>query len=74
MNKNQKNIVLDLFMEKNDKEALNKLYSFTNDELVKIVIEWNKKYKCTKYDEDVDIIRKMYEDIIHYIFNKYSLN
>lgn len=72
MNNEQKRIVIHLFMEVSDKKALEKIYEFTKDNLVKILLKWNKQYK-QNLKEDNSKIKRMYEDLISYIFEKYNL-
>ena len=71
-NKILENIV-DLFMEENDKQALNKLYELTNDKLVKLLIDWNVEYE-EFIGEIGTYAGDMYEDVMNYVWDKYNLN
>ena len=71
-NKILENIV-DLFMEENDKQALNKLYELTNDKLVKLLIDWNVEYEGF-IGETGTYAGDMYEDVMNYVWDKYNLN
>lgn len=65
--------VVNLFMEKNDEEALKKLYEITNDELAKILIGWHQEYN-EFIREPNTYAGSMYSDIMSYIWDKYKLN
>lgn len=65
--------VVDLFMEENDKQALEELYKITNDKLIKILIDWNKEYEVELQDV-YTYPSSMYEDIMNYVWDKYKLN
>lgn len=65
--------IVNLFMKENDEQALNKLYELTNDELVKILIDWNKEYE-EFIGEPGTYAGDMYADIMSYIWDKYKLN
>lgn len=65
--------VVDLFMEENDKKALEKLYELTNDKLVKLLIDWNAEYE-EFIEEPGTYAGDMYEDVMSYIWDKYNLN
>lgn len=57
--------VVNLFMEKGDKPALNKLYEITNDNLVKQLIDlYSRKENNTE----------KYEKLMELVWNKYNLN
>ena len=60
-------------MEENDEEALKKLYEITNDELVKILIEWHQEYN-EFIGEPNTYAGSMYSDIMSCIWDKYKLN
>lgn len=65
--------IVSLFMEENDKEALEKLYETTNDKLVKILLDWHKEYE-EFIGEPGTYAGDMYEDIMSYVWDKYNLN
>lgn len=65
--------IVNLFMEENDEKALNKLYELTNDELVKILIDWHSEY-YEFIGEPGTYVGDMYEDIMSYVWDKYKLN
>lgn len=65
--------VVDLFMEDEDKKALNELYKITNDEIVKILLDWKKEYEVELEDPNT-YSSSMYEDIMGYVWDKYKLN
>lgn len=65
--------IVSLFMEENDRQALEKLYEITNDKLVKILIDWNTEYE-EFIGEPYTYAGDMYEDIMSYIWDKYNLN
>lgn len=65
--------IIDLFMEENDKQALNKLYELTNDKLVKLLIDWNVEYE-EFIGETGTYAGDMYEDVMNYVWDKYNLN
>lgn len=67
------NDVVILFMEENDKKALEKLYGITNDKLVKILIEWNNDYQ-EFIGEPSTYAGDMYKDVMGYVWDKYNLN
>lgn len=62
--KEQNEILVDivsLFMNENDRQALEKLYEITNDKIVKILIDWNKEYE-EFIGEPGTYVGDMYED------------
>ena len=63
--------VSNLFMEENDIEGLELLYEITNDEIVKILLDW--KQNIIELDSCHTTEFSMYEDVISYVFNKYDL-
>lgn len=65
--------IVNLFMEENDEQALNKLFELTNDELVKILIDWHKEYE-EFIGEPGTYAGDMYADIMSYVWDKYKLN
>ncbi len=74
--KEQNEILVDivsLFMDENDRQALEKLYELTNDKLVEILMNWNKEYE-EFIGEPGTYVGDMYEDIMSYIWDKYKLN
>ena len=64
---------VNLFMNENDDKGLKKLYKATNDELVKILIQWRDEY-CELIDEYTSYPGSMYEDIFNYVWKKYKLS
>lgn len=69
MEENTRLFIAELFMEEGDEKALAELYNATKDEIVMIALEWRKD----KEEWKSDYAYSMYEDIISYIFRKYSL-
>ena len=67
------NKVVDLFMQENDEKALKELYKITNDEIVKILLDWKKEYEVELQSPDT-YSSSMYEDVMSYVWNKYKLN
>lgn len=65
--------VVKLFMEENDRQALEKLYEVTNDKLVNILLGWNKEYN-EFIGETNTYAGSMYEDIMSYVWDKYKLH
>lgn len=65
--------IVNLFMNENDRQALEKLYEITNDKIVKILIDWNKEYE-EFIGEPGTYAGDMYEDVMNYIWDKYKLN
>lgn len=65
--------IVDLFMNEDDKSALEKLYEITNDRLVKILVDWKKEYELT-IDELYTDSSGMYNDIMEYVWDKYQLH
>ena len=61
-----------IFMDEQDKKALKKLYKKTNDDIVRIALNW-----CDEYKEQLDNVYSnelsMYNDIIEYIWQKYEI-
>ena len=72
MNKKKRKKIIDLFMKEDDEEALKKLYDFTNDSLILVLLEWKKLY-VLELDEVYSPQFEMYQDMIEYVFNKYKL-
>ena len=72
MNKNKRKKIIDLFMQEDDEGALKKLYDFTNDSLILVLLKWKKLY-VLELDEVYSPQFEMYEDMIEYVFNKYKL-
>lgn len=72
MNKNKRKKIIDLFMQEDDEKALKKLYDFTNDSLILVLLKWKKLY-VLELDEVYSPQFEMYEDMIEYVFNKYKL-
>lgn len=72
MKKKKLNKIHDLFMDCNDKEALQELYKETKDPIVKILIVWNEEYMEELEDYNLPQYY-MYGDIIGHIFDKYKL-
>lgn len=64
--------VLELFMDENDLKALELLYKITNDELIKILINWYKEFEEIENAEETNEYF-MYDDLIQYVFKKYKL-
>lgn len=64
--------VLELFMSKKDLKALELLYKITNDELIKILINWYKEFEEIENEEETNEYF-MYDDLIQYVFKKYKL-
>lgn len=64
--------VLELFMGKKDLKALELLYKITNDELIKILINWYKEFEEIENEEETNEYF-MYDDLIQYVFKKYKL-
>lgn len=69
MEENTRLFIAELFMEEGDEKALAELYKATKDEIVMIALKWRKD----KEEWKSDYADSMYEDIISYIFRKYSL-
>lgn len=69
MEENTRLFIAELFMEEGDEKALAELYNATKDEIVMIALKWRKD----KEEWKSDYADSMYEDIISYIFRKYSL-
>lgn len=69
MEENIRLFIAELFMEEGDEKALAELYNATKDEIVMIALKWRKD----KEEWKSDYSHSMYEDIISYIFRKYSL-
>lgn len=61
-----------IFMEEQDKKALEMLYNLTRDEIVEIALSW-----CDEYKEQLDNVYSnelsMYNEIIEYIWEKYEI-
>ena len=72
MNKNKRKKIIDLFMQEDDEKALKKLYDFTNDSLILVLLKWKKLY-VLELDEVYSPQFEMYQDMIEYVFNKYKL-
>ena len=72
MNKKKRKKIIDLFMKEDDEEALKKLYDFTNDSLILVLLKWKKLY-VLELDEVYSPQFEMYQDMIEYVFNKYKL-
>lgn len=70
---NKLNKVVDLFMQENDEKALKELYKITNDEIVKILLDWKKEYEVELQSPDT-YSSSMYADIMTYVWSKYKLN
>lgn len=69
MEENTRLFIAELFMEEGDEKALAELYNATKDEIVMIALKWRKD----KEEWKSNYAYSMYEDIISYIFRKYSL-
>lgn len=65
--------IVDLFMNENDRLALEKLYKITNDKLIKILSDWKNDYN-EAIDETFTDANGMYNDMISYIWDKYNLS
>lgn len=65
--------VVDLFMKENDEKALKELYKITDDEIVKILLDWKKEYEVELQSPDT-YSSSMYEDVMSYVCDKYKLN
>lgn len=65
--------IVEIFMEENDGKALKKLYELTNDQLVKILIDWREEYS-DMIDENFTYPSSMYNDVMRYVWNKYHLS
>lgn len=65
--------IVELFMNEDDKSALEKLYEMTKDKLVKILLDWKEEYELT-IDENYTDSSGMYNDIMEYVWEKYHLN
>lgn len=72
MDKNKLKTITDLFLDCNDKRALEELYKIKQDPLLKIVIAWIDEYEETLEDDNTPQYY-MYGDIIRYILNKYKI-
>ena len=72
MNKKKRKKIIEIFMQEGDEEALKKLYDFTNDSLILVLLKWKKLY-VLELDEVYSPQFEMYEDMIEYVFNKYKL-
>lgn len=64
--------IVELFMNLNDKEALEELYKVTQDDIVKILLNWKKEYEVELQCCD-SCQSSMYEDIMEYVWKKYNL-
>lgn len=64
--------IVELFMNLNDKEALEELYKVTQDDIVKILLTWKKEYEVELQCCD-SCQSSMYEDIMGYVWKKYNL-
>lgn len=72
MSKDEKEEVIKLFMENDDKKALKKMYKFTKDALIKVLLKWKKEYEMElKYGQTNEFY--MYDDVISYLWKKYKL-
>lgn len=65
--------VVDLFMQDSDEKALKELYKITNDDIVKILIDWKKEYSIELQLSNTHL-SNMYEDVMSYVWEKYKLN
>ena len=68
--------VVNLFMNNDDLSALKLLYSKTNDELVKTLIDYKEQ---SGYEKDTNDLSNanldlLYEGTMSYIWQKYNLN
>lgn len=65
--------IVELFMDENDKVALEELYKVTNDKLILTILEWKKEYyfEIEDYNTSASTI---YSDVMEYIWDKYQLN
>lgn len=70
---NNLNKVVDLFMQESDEKALKELYKITNDEIVKILLDWKKEYEV-ELQSPSTYSSSMYVDVMSYVWNKYKLN
>lgn len=70
---NNLNKVVDLFMQESDEKALKELYKITNDEIVKILLDWKKEYEV-ELQSPSTYSSSMYADVMSYVWNKYKLN
>ena len=70
---NNLNKVVDLFMQESDEKALKELYKITNDEIVKILLDWKKEYEV-ELPSPSTYSSSMYADVMSYVWNKYKRN
>ncbi len=72
MSKDEKKEVIKLFMEEDDKKALKKMYKYTKDKLIKILLRWKVEYEIElEYGQTNEFY--MYDDIVSYLWKKYKL-
>ncbi len=72
MSKDEKKEVIKLFMEEDDKKALKKMYKYTKDKLIKILLRWKVEYEMElEYGQTNEFY--MYDDIVSYLWKKYKL-
>lgn len=60
--------IVNNFMSVGDKEALEELYSITEDDIVKLLMNWKNE------DKQVGTDNSVYEELMSYIWKKYRLN
>ncbi len=72
MSQDEKKEVIKLFMESDDKKALKKMYKYTKDKLIKILLRWKVEYEIElEYGQTNEFY--MYDDIVSYLWKKYKL-
>ena len=72
MSQDEKKEVIKLFMESDDKKALKKMYKYTKDKLIKILLRWKVEYEMElEYGQTNEFY--MYDDIVSYLWKKYKL-
>ena len=74
LNKSQKSEINDLFMYEGDYKALKKLYEYTGDMLVGMMVDWfkNEDMKSDIYNDQTP--NDMFDDLIQYIYAAFSLD
>ena len=64
--------VVATFMNKGDKDGLTLLYEITNDEFVKLALDWYISYEEIQSNDTNEYA--MYDDLMGVIWHKYELN
>ena len=72
MRKSKRKLLVDLFHDCKDKDALKIMYRETKNPLVNILIRWNEDYEGELDDYNTPQFY-MYGDIINYVLDKYKI-